>query len=145
LVVLDVEKILSDEKIGRKRRWRRHFLSIKVPKGEPDEVVVGNKIASGFGLGLAVLLVSARCLMTGTTKVSSSAEWVRHTHEVLTGLEGLLSGIKDAETGQRGYVITGESRYLEPYNTARDLVDQKLNPCEASPPTPNPAAASSGS
>ena len=38
-----------------------------------------------------------------------------------------MSGIKDAETGQRGYVITGEARYLEPFNTARDLVDQKLN------------------
>jgi len=88
---------------------------------------IGNKIASGFGLGLAVLLVVGAVSYDSTTKVSSSAEWVRHTHEVLTGLEGLLSGIKDAETGQRGYVITGESRYLEPYNTARDLVDQKLN------------------
>jgi len=88
---------------------------------------IGNKIASGFGLGLAVLLVVGAVSYDSTTKVSSSAEWVRHTHEVLTGLEGLLSGIKDAETGQRGYVITGESRYLEPYNTARDFVDQKLN------------------
>jgi methyl-accepting chemotaxis protein len=88
---------------------------------------IGNKIASGFGLGLAVLLVVGAVSYDSTTKVSSSAEWVRHTHEVLTGLDGLLSGMKDAETGQRGYIITGESRYLEPFNAARDLVDQKLN------------------
>jgi len=105
------------------------LLSIKVPKGEPDEVVDWDKIASGFGLGLAVLLVVGAVSYDSTTKVSSSAEWVRHTHEVLTGLEGLLSGIKDAETGQRGYVITGESRYLEPYNTAVTSSDQKLNSC----------------
>jgi methyl-accepting chemotaxis protein len=88
---------------------------------------IGNKIASGFGLGLAVLLVVGAVSYDSTTKLSSSAEWVRHTHEVLIGLDELLSGMKDAETGQRGYVITGESRYLEPYNAARDLVDQKLN------------------
>jgi methyl-accepting chemotaxis protein len=88
---------------------------------------IGNKIASGFGLGLVVLLVVGAVSYDSTTKLSSSAEWVQHTHEVLTGLDQLLSGIKDAETGERGYVITGESRYLEPYNTARDIVDQKLN------------------
>ncbi len=43
-----------------------------------------------------------------------------------TGLDELLSGMKDAETGQRGYVITGEARYLEPYQGAREIVDQKL-------------------
>ena len=30
-------------------------------------------------------------------------------------LEALLSSVKDAETGQRGFLLTGEERYLEPY------------------------------
>ena len=34
--------------------------------------------------------------------------------------------MKDAETGQRGYVITGETSYLEPYQGAHEAVDQKL-------------------
>ena len=80
---------------------------------------IGNKIASGFGLALAVLLVVGAVSYDSTTKLSSSADWVRHTHEVLAGLDELLSAMKDAETGERGYVITGESPYLEPYNTAR--------------------------
>src|ERR1700687_3685890 len=87
---------------------------------------IGNKIGSSFGLVLAVLLVVGAVSYDSTTKLSSSADWVRHTHQVLTGRNELLSGMKDAETGQRGYVITGESRYLEPYNAARDVVDQKL-------------------
>src|SRR5580700_4905467 len=87
---------------------------------------IGNKIASGFGLALAVLLVVGAASYDSTTKLSSSADWVRHTHLVLTDLDELLSAMKDAETGQRGYVITGESPYLEPYNTAREVVDQKL-------------------
>lgn len=87
---------------------------------------IGNKIASGFGLALTVLLIVGAVSYDCTTKLNSSADWVRHTHQVLTDLDELMSEMKDAETGQRGYVITGESRYLEPYNTARDTVDQKL-------------------
>ncbi|MGZ5084176.1 MAG: CHASE3 domain-containing protein, partial [Usitatibacter sp.] len=35
-----------------------------------------------------------------------------------TALEKVLSDAKDAETGQRGYLLTGNPRYLEPYDTA---------------------------
>jgi methyl-accepting chemotaxis protein len=88
---------------------------------------IGSKIGSGFGLALVVVLVVGAVTYGSIRKFNSSADWVRHTHEVLTGLEELMSGMKDAETGERGYIITGEPRYLEPYNAARDLVDQKLN------------------
>jgi methyl-accepting chemotaxis protein len=87
---------------------------------------IGSKIGSGFGLALVVLLVVGAVSYDSTRKFNSSAGWVRHTYEVLSGLDELLSGMKDAETGERGYVITGEPRYLEPYNAARDVVDQKL-------------------
>ncbi|WP_144098210.1 response regulator [Croceicoccus sediminis] len=40
---------------------------------------------------------------------------IRNTHEVLTTLDGLMIALLDAETGQRGFVITGEDQYLEPY------------------------------
>ena len=46
------------------------------------------------------------------------AEWVAHTREVITGLENIFSLMKDAETGFRGYVITGDPRYLEPFDKA---------------------------
>ncbi len=44
--------------------------------------------------------------------------WVAHTHEVIEVLEDVLSLARDAETGQRGMVITGDEKYLEPYNAA---------------------------
>lgn len=87
---------------------------------------IGSKIGSGFGLALVVFLTVGAVSYDSIRKFNSSADWVRHTHAVLTGLGELLSGMKDAETGERGYVITGEPGYLEPYNEARDLVDQKL-------------------
>ena len=38
----------------------------------------------------------------------------------------LLSGLKDAETGQRGFIITGRPEYLEPYHAAAGVVDAQL-------------------
>ncbi len=47
---------------------------------------------------------------------------VRHSQETLHTLTIILSLMKDAETGQRGYLITGDDSYLEPYRHAlRDL------------------------
>jgi len=87
---------------------------------------IGTKIGSAFGLALVAMIVVGAVSYDSTTKLIESAEWVRHTHEVLNGLDEVLSAFKDAETGQRGYIITGEARYLEPYEGARDAVDQKL-------------------
>lgn len=87
---------------------------------------IGKKIGSGFGFALLALIIVGAVSYDSTIKLIESAEWVRHTHEVLNGLEGVVSGVNEAETGQRGYIITGEAGYLEPYTGARDVVDQKL-------------------
>jgi methyl-accepting chemotaxis protein len=87
---------------------------------------IGKKIGSGFGLALVMLATVGAVSYDSTIKLIESAGWVQHTHEMVNGLDELLSGLKDAETGQRGYVITGEERYLEPYQGARDVVDRKL-------------------
>ena len=42
----------------------------------------------------------------------------RHSREVIQQLGDLLSGLKDAETGQRGFIITGEPDYLKPYQAS---------------------------
>jgi len=87
---------------------------------------IGAKIGSGFGLALAILIVIGGVSYTSTAKFMYSAGWVAHTYEVLDNLAGFLSAMTDAETGQRGYVITGQDRYLEPFHTAVETVDQRL-------------------
>jgi methyl-accepting chemotaxis protein len=51
---------------------------------------------------------------------------VTHTHRVLQTLEGLLLVMTEAETGQRGFVITGEERYLRIYDEALGQIDATL-------------------
>jgi methyl-accepting chemotaxis protein len=87
---------------------------------------VGMKIAAGFALALAILVAIGAVSYQSTAKLTETAKWVAHTYQVLEKLEGVLSGMKDAETGQRGYILTGEERYLEPYRDAQVSVDQKI-------------------
>lgn len=84
-------------------------------------------ITAGIGMALALLIVNAAISYRNTQKIVENKGWVSHTHQVLTELESTLSTLKDAETGQRGYLLTGESRYLEPYQSATARLREKLD------------------
>ena len=56
-------------------------------------------------------------------RLKENATRVEHTHEVLSSLELLLAAATDSETAERGYVITGDEGYLEPYRQAGAVVD----------------------
>lgn len=55
---------------------------------------------------------------------------VMSTHGVLLGTEEVFSLLKDAETGQRGYILTGQDSYLQPYNAARVELENELKVLE---------------
>ncbi len=77
---------------------------------------------------LSLVLLTSISYWNSTLLVSlgESSSMVSHTYQVLQRLEHATSFLKDAETGQRGYLLTGEKRYLEPYLTARASVDEQL-------------------
>jgi methyl-accepting chemotaxis protein len=82
---------------------------------------VGTKISAGFGITLAIFVIVGTVSYQSVTKQTEAAAWVAHTREVQSQLTELLASLQDAETGQRGYVITGVESYLAPYadGTAR--------------------------
>jgi methyl-accepting chemotaxis protein len=83
---------------------------------------VGMKIGTGFGLVLAILLIVGLVAYRSIEKLTDTARWVDHTQQVLVSLENVLSTMKDAETGQRGYVLTGDDKYLEPFRSAQSAI-----------------------
>ncbi len=87
---------------------------------------IRTQIAVGFTLGLAVLTIIGIFTYNGLQQLTSTAKQEKHTYQVLGELEQILSLIKDAETGQRGYLLTGDNRYLEPYNQARTVLQSKM-------------------
>src|SRR3984893_14777693 len=52
---------------------------------------------------------------------------VVHSGDTLTALEDVLSTVKDAETGQRGYLLTDRESYLAPYNAAVEQIARRLD------------------
>ncbi len=72
-----------------------------------------------FALAVLAVVVIAFFSWRSSTERVEAANRVSHTLRVLEQLEALLSNLKDAETGQRGFLLTGAETYLEPYSAAR--------------------------
>src|SRR3954447_16694333 len=87
---------------------------------------IGTKIGINFAVVMAAVVVVGTISHQSTTQLVESGKWVAHTHQVLSEIEGLLSALKDAEVGQRGYLVTGDETYLEPYLSSRASIDQCL-------------------
>jgi len=68
-------------------------------------------------------------------RVGASRSLVRHTLEVMRQAEELAGHLSDAETGQRGFLLTNEDRYLEPYKAGRAGVGRDTSALERSPTT----------
>lgn len=84
------------------------------------------KTLAGFLLAVvAVLIVAVLSYQSLQTTVTSSQNLAK-TIEVLAQLDGLLSTLKDAETGQRGYLLTDNDTYLEPYTDAKAAVPNEI-------------------
>lgn len=80
----------------------------------------------GLGVVVAVLLLNAGVVFRNTRQLNDDAYWVTHTHEVLDVQRALLISMIDAETGERGYIITGDVTYLKPYREALDAVSKQI-------------------
>src|SRR5215813_10656369 len=91
----------SDLKMSLKMRW-----------------TIEKKIMASAGLVLAILLINALVSYSATRRLIDNERLVGRSHEVLSELEDVMSTMDDAETGERGYLLTGEKSYLEPYQSA---------------------------
>lgn len=79
-----------------------------------------------FALTFVMLFLNGALSYRNTITVAVREQRVAHSREVLDVLQTILSTLGDAETGQRGYLITGESRYLQPYNGSGVQVEREI-------------------
>lgn len=106
---------------------------------------VGRRLLAGFGLSAAVLMMVAVVSYRNAYLLIENDAWVAHSHQVRIELADLLSELKDAETGQRGYLLTGDDSYLEPYKTALGSIQTTLaNLRKLTADNPPPAMAAGG-
>ena len=77
----------------------------------------GRKIAAGFTLAFLLLLGIGAEGYRSITSLTNTNQLITHTYKVLEDVAEVLSLVKDAETGQRGYIITADEAFLEQYQT----------------------------
>jgi len=87
---------------------------------------IGTKIGAGYALALMILVILGAVSYRNTNALIDAGEMSTHTYQVLENEAKVLAALTDAETGQRGYVITGADRYLEPYQSGTLAVNQSI-------------------
>jgi len=85
-----------------------------------------------LGMALVVLLIAGSAIVSAynVKRLREDSRLVDHTHQVLAALESIIEKVRDAESGQRAYVITGEAEYLAPYRGAAAEAEDALERVE---------------
>ena len=90
------------------------------------KMTLSQKILTGFIISAIVLVATAIFAVKNNEKFIDTTHWVNHTHEVLEEFDQIQSSCIDEETGVRGFVITGNDVFLQPYNTAKSTIREHL-------------------
>lgn len=67
---------------------------------------------AGLALAFGALVFSALVLLGNTAEQKRTTAWVSHTREVMVKLNQVVTYLSEAETGRRGFVLSGQDRYL---------------------------------
>ena len=82
---------------------------------------------AALGIGLLLTVLGGVYVINGLRGSDARFERIDHTYQVIATSQELLSVLTDAETGQRGYIITGDRQFLEPYDSARQRISSVLD------------------
>lgn len=91
-----------------------------------DNISLQKKLLVSFFIPIALMLIVAFSVHENTRNIVKDNNWVVHTHKAIARAQELLSLTIDMETAQRGYLITGDPVFLEPYHLALDVWSPKI-------------------
>jgi signal transduction histidine kinase/CHASE3 domain sensor protein/AmiR/NasT family two-component response regulator/HPt (histidine-containing phosphotransfer) domain-containing protein len=88
---------------------------------------LGRKTNVQFGIVLTILLAVGISSYEGIVEIMHAADERTQSRQIIAEIDALLTEIVNAETGQRGYLLTGDKTYLEPYTNSRRPIQQNLS------------------
>jgi signal transduction histidine kinase/DNA-binding response OmpR family regulator/CHASE3 domain sensor protein len=92
---------------------------------------IKNNLRIGLGLSLLILFITSLASYLSIKSLIKNADLVAYSNEVMINLDEVLATLKDAETGQRGYLLTGDKDFLEPYTGAKQQAIRLLDEFQA--------------
>jgi PAS domain S-box-containing protein len=75
---------------------------------------------------VVLLMLLAITLLVEILTLTNSLKWVDHAEQVISNARQLMRYMVDMETGVRGYHVTGDRSFLEPYDAAKPRVSQQI-------------------
>ena len=85
-----------------------------------------SKVIAGFGTALAILILIGVLSYRSMVQNDEDRQWVTHTHRVLEQVDAVETDLLNAETGERGFILTGEPSFLDPYDNALAHVNEDV-------------------
>jgi PAS domain S-box-containing protein len=76
----------------------------------------------GYAIAIAALVINAIFTFWNLNSIRVTWDTLDRGRDFVRGIDGVLSSLKDAETGQRGFLLTGDERYLEPYQSSHHVI-----------------------
>jgi methyl-accepting chemotaxis protein len=76
---------------------------------------IGRKLMLAFGTLTLMVAAMAIVVVLSLARLESADGWNTHTYIVLGKANAMLDGMINQETGLRGYLVSGEDKFLEPY------------------------------
>jgi signal transduction histidine kinase len=92
-----------------------------------EKVKADKRIIIGYSASLFLLLVTYLVTLLANKELKERSDKMDHTYHVLFNLEAIISTIKDAETGVRGYALTNDVNFLEPFINSKEISDSLYN------------------
>lgn len=116
-------------------RQNQHFMPLSIEINEKRERAANRRFRAFLFVSGVVIIVLLLLLTWQTYRYNEGQmetnRWVTHTHRVLYSSQKLLTTIVDAETANRGFVITGNDTYLDPLQRAHMVVRGELSNLES--------------
>ncbi|VWB62100.1 methyl-accepting chemotaxis sensory transducer [Burkholderia seminalis] len=78
-------------------------------------MTVGRKLGVAFGIVVLISLIGSAISIVNFLKLNQANGWNVHSYQVLRANDDMLTSMVNMETGVRGYVASGDDRFLEPY------------------------------
>jgi methyl-accepting chemotaxis protein len=89
-----------------------------------SNLTIGKKLGAGFGLIIAIICILVYVARHGFSEVDNSVKWNIHTYQTIDGANNLLISLTNIETGMRGFALSGQDDFLEPYNAGKTAFEQ---------------------
>src|SRR4051794_21861404 len=87
-------------------------------------LAISAKLALAFAAMILVIIVVSIGTYLKLGFIEQSSGWTDHTYRVMETVDAVMASMVDQETGVRGYLISGDNKFLEPYRNGRANYEQ---------------------